>query len=112
MTRDNVTPLIQRVFAEIDALPESEPLAEEMPVYTLPEEEITFTVEKVGDEAYRILGRRVERAAAMTYWDYDEAILRFQRLLDTLGITEALRDAGVQEGDTVYIGEHELEWSD
>ncbi len=48
----------------------------------------------------------------MTYWDYDEAILRFQRLLDTLGVTEALREAGVQEGDTVYIGEHELEWSD
>ncbi len=112
MTRDNVTPLIQRVFGEIDALPEAEPLAEEMPVYTLPDEEITFTVEKVGDEAYRILGRRVERAAAMTYWDYDEAILRFQRLLDTLGVTEALREAGVQEGDTVYIGEHELEWSD
>ncbi len=112
MTRDNVTLLIQRVFAEIDVLPDAEPLADEMPVYTLPEEEIMFTVEKVGDEAYRILGRRVERAAAMTYWDYDEAILRFQRLLDTLGVTAALREAGVQEGDTVYIGEHELEWSD
>ena len=48
----------------------------------------------------------------MTYWDYDEAVLRFQRLLDTLGVTEALRAAGVQEGDTVHIGEHELEWSD
>ncbi len=56
MTRDNVTPLIQRVFAEIDTLPEVEPLADEMPVYTLPEEEIIFTVEKVGDEGYRILG--------------------------------------------------------
>ncbi len=111
-TRDNVTPLIQRVFAQIDALPEPEPLAEEMPIYTLPEEEVIFTVEKVSDEEYRVAGKRIERAAAMTYWDYDEAILRFQRLLDTLGVTAALREAGVVEGDTVYIGDHELEWSE
>ncbi len=48
----------------------------------------------------------------MTYWDYEEAVVRFQKTLDFLGITQALREAGVQEGDTVYIGEHELEWSD
>ncbi|MDZ4770800.1 MAG: Obg family GTPase CgtA [Chloroflexota bacterium] len=48
----------------------------------------------------------------MTYWDYEEAILRFQRMLDTIGVTAALRKAGVEEGDTVFIGEHELEWSD
>jgi GTP-binding protein len=48
----------------------------------------------------------------MTYWDNDASIRRFQRILQTLGIDEALRKAGVQEGDMVYIGEYELEWSD
>jgi len=47
-----------------------------------------------------------------TYWDYEEAVNRFQRMLDTIGVTEALRKAGVEEGDSVYIGENELEWSD
>ncbi|MFN8561096.1 MAG: GTPase ObgE [Anaerolineae bacterium] len=112
VTRENVTALIQRVFAEIAALPEQEPTSEEMPVYTLPEEDVSFSVEQVGEGEYRVVGKRIERAAAMTYWDYDEAILRFQRLLDTVGVTEALRAAGVQEGDTVHIGDHELEWSD
>jgi GTP-binding protein len=110
--QENVTRLVQRMFAEIDALPEPEPETETMPVYSLPEADVTFTVEQVGEGEYRVAGKRIERAAAMTYWDYDEAVLRFQRLLDTLGITQALRDAGVQEGDSVYIGEHELEWSD
>jgi Obg family GTPase CgtA-like protein len=27
-----------------------------------------------------------------------------------MGVTMALREAGVKEGDTVYIGETELEW--
>ena len=46
----------------------------------------------------------------MTYWEYDQSIHRFQRILETLGIDAALRKAGVQEGDTVKIGEYELEW--
>ena len=33
-------------------------------------------------------------------------------MIETLGIDAALRKAGIQEGDTVYIGENELEWTD
>jgi GTP-binding protein len=32
--------------------------------------------------------------------------------LETLGIDKALRQAGVQVGDTVFIGDFELEWQD
>jgi GTP-binding protein len=112
-TQENVNKLVGRMFSEIDMLPAPEPEAdEEMPLYTLPEADVTFTVEPMGDGEFRVVGKRIERAAAMTYWDYDEAVYRFQRLLDTLGVTAALREAGVQEGDTVHIGAHELEWSD
>ena len=112
VAQENVKSLVQRLFAEIDALPEVVSSDEEMPLYTLPEVDVSFKVERAGEGEYRVVGQRIERAAAMTYWDYDEAVLRFQRLLDRVGVTEALRAAGVQEGDTVHIGEHELEWSD
>ncbi|MFN2148602.1 MAG: Obg family GTPase CgtA [Anaerolineales bacterium] len=46
----------------------------------------------------------------MTYWEYDESVRRFQKLMDTLGIEAALREAGIETGDTVHIGEYELEW--
>ena len=48
----------------------------------------------------------------MTYWEYDQSIRRFQHILKALGIEDALRQAGVEEGDIVMIGNHELEWSD
>ena len=48
----------------------------------------------------------------MTYWEHFQSIRRFQRILETLGIEKALREAGVEEGDTVFIGKHELEWQD
>ena len=57
-------------------------------------------------------GAKIERAAKMTYWEFDEAVQRFQKILEVLGVRQALADAGIQEGDTVYIGESELTWSD
>ena len=64
------------------------------------------------DGSWRVAGTRIERAAKMTYWEYDEAVARFQRVLEALGVRRALEEAGVQPGDTVHIGEFELEWSD
>jgi GTP-binding protein len=48
----------------------------------------------------------------MTYWEHSQSVRRFQKILQTLGVEEALRRAGVQPGDTVFIGDFELEWSD
>lgn len=111
-THDGVKLLLQRLFALMDALPEEAPVAEALPIYELPPEEIPFTVEQIGDGEYRVTGKRIERAAAMTYWDYDEAVQRFQNTLQALGVFDRLREMGIQEGDTVVIADHELEWSD
>jgi GTP-binding protein len=87
-------------------------LAEDMPVYK-PEADIAaFAITRESDGAYRVQGARIERAAKMTYWEHDEAVQRFQKILEILGVRKALAAAGIHEGDTVYIGEFELEWSD
>ena len=62
------------------------------------------------DGAYRVRGRRIERAAAQTNFESDESTQRFQRDLSRMGIDEELRRAGVAAGDTVRIGPVELEW--
>jgi GTP-binding protein len=88
------------------------PAGEAVPVYRPNFDESDFTITREPDGAWRISGTRIERAAKMTYWEYDEAVARFQRILDTLGIRHALQQAGVQHGDTVHIGEYELEWNE
>lgn len=103
--------LLYRVAQLLRALPpEEQPV--EMAVFRWPrEDEEGFTITRE-DGGWRVRGPRIERAAARTFWEYDEAVERFQRLLDRLGITQALKEAGVQPGDTVYIGDVELEWSE
>jgi GTP-binding protein len=69
-----------------------------------------FVVERDGDGAYRVRGKRIERIAAQTDFDNEESAERFQRDLSRMGIDAELRRAGVTAGDLVRIGGAELEW--
>lgn len=113
-SQENVQKLVQTLFSMMATLPEAVDTAvtEEIPVYDLPEDTIGFEIHREDDGSYHVTGKRIERAAAMTYWDYDEAVARFQDILEALGVTEALEEAGVQVGDTVFIGGFELEWAE
>ena len=112
LTRENVTALIQRVFQEMAKLPDRRAEeATEVPVYALENGDVPFDI-SVEEGVYYVTGERIERAAAMTYWDYEEAVARFQKILDTLGVSAALEKYGVKPGDTVFIGDFELEWSE
>ena len=97
--------------AELLAQAPPPPEPEEIPVYRVESDPREFRIERI-PEGWRVIGEAIERAAAMTYWEFDQSIRRFQRILQTLGIEAALRDAGVQPGDSVFIGEFELEWQD
>jgi len=82
-----------------------------LPVYRAEADPGAFTISREAD-VWRVSGQAIERAAKMTYWEHYQSVRRFQRILETLGIDKALREAGVQNGDTVQIGEFELEWQD
>jgi GTP-binding protein len=85
---------------------------DEIPVYRLEDDPEAFEIFREEDGSWRVVGKAIERAAAMTYWEYEEAVRRFQRILEHLGIQDALEEKGAQPGDTVHIGEFELEWQD
>jgi GTP-binding protein len=118
LTGEGVQTLLRRVVALLDELPEPASLADEPAVYRPEIDEDFFEIEREGTERtpglarWRVSGVRIERAAAMTNWDYYESGLRFQRILDVMGISKALEKAGVEDGDTVAIGGTELVWGE
>jgi GTP-binding protein len=108
-----VREMLYRVRQLLEELPAPLPL-EELPVLQ-PEDDEAFAISREmteDGEAWRVSGTKIERVAAMTYWEFSEAVARFQRILNAMGITDALREAGVQPGDQVIIGNEVLEWSD
>jgi len=110
---EGVDVLLHRAAAVLAVLPPMPPavLAEPLPIPG-GEEDKSFTITREPDGGWRVRGRYIEKIVIMTRWDYYDAVLRFQRILEALGINQALRERGVKEGDTVRIGEMELEWSD
>ncbi len=87
------------------------PVIEQVPVYRLETDPRAFTITRTSN-GWRVSGGSIERAAQMTYWEHMQSVRRFQRILETLGVEDALRKAGAQNGDTVFISEYELEWQD
>jgi GTP-binding protein len=111
LARQGTRELMHRVAQRLAELPppETEP-AIEIPVLR-PDEDEDYTIERRSG-AWHVRGTRIERLARMTRWDLYEAVSRFQKTLERMGITQALEDAGVRTGDTVFIGEVELEWGE
>ena len=112
LAKEGTRELLYRAAHMLTELPERvEATERELPVFRLGEDEGAFAVEREAD-GWRVRGVRIERLAAMTVWNLDEAVRRFQRMLERVGITAALEEAGVQPGDTVRIGDQELVWEE
>ena len=109
-THENLTPVLWKAHELLQQVQQAEP-EPEVPVYKPEEDPHAFKVSRE-NEGWRITGVSIERAAEMTYWEHDGSRRRFQHLMDKLGVDDALRKAGVQEGDSVFVGEYELEWQE
>lgn len=111
VTGENVRELLFAAYHALRRVKASpQPQEDEMPVYGPPSDPDEFEILRDPDGVWRVEGEGIERAAAMTYWEHDEAVRRFQRLMSRVGLDEALRKAGVARGESVRIGEYELEW--
>jgi GTP-binding protein len=108
LTRANTREVLIKTVQVLSQIP-AELEKEDVPVYSVESDPNEFSISRIS-EGWKVSGASIERAAQMTYWEYDQSVRRFQRILQTLGINEALREAGVQEGDSVFIADFELEW--
>jgi GTP-binding protein len=105
-----VRSLLYRAAQLLKEIPEAPEVAD-FPVYRVETDPNEFSISQI-PEGWLVEGEAIERAAAMTYWEHYQSVRRFHRILEILEIDKALREAGVSEGDTVFIGEYELEWQD
>src|SRR3990172_2341699 len=112
LARTNTRELLIKAHRKLQETPPLEEVELPLPVYKPKEDPREFVVTREGANEWRISGTAIERAASMTYWQHDGSVRRFQKIMGALGVDQALRSAGVQEGDTVAIGDFELEWQE
>jgi len=69
-----------------------------------------FTVERAGD-AFVVHGMQIERLFAKADLENEDAVRYLQEVVERAGLNDALRRAGAVPGDTVVVGEQELEFA-
>ncbi|MBV9332448.1 MAG: GTPase ObgE [Candidatus Eremiobacteraeota bacterium] len=109
VTGEGVRDLIRAVARTIESSPI--PQTPEPPVRIELAASDAFAIERRDDGTFVISGERVERLAAMTNFDSDEALARFERALGRMGVEKRLAEMGAAEGDTVRIGPYEFTYS-
>ena len=113
VTGEGISELLKRVSQVLKELPKEELYdeVEDKKVYTLQEEQEGFTIKKE-DGIFVVDGPAVDRVMRRVNLEDNESMYYFQKCLDSLGVNQKLKEAGVQEGDTVNICGWELEWYD
>jgi GTP-binding protein len=110
LIHQDLQPVLWKVLELVQKAPEPE-VTEKMPIYRPEEDPNEFHIE-VEEGGFRVIGKAIQRAAKMTYWEHEGSLRRFQKLLETLGVEAALRDMGIEEGQSVFVEDYELEWQD
>ena len=113
VTGEGISELLKRVSQVLKELPKEELYdeVEDKKVYTLQEEQEGYTIKKE-DGIFVVDGPAVDRVVRRVNLEDNESMYYFQKCLDSLGVNQKLKEAGVQEGDTVNICGWELEWYD
>lgn len=105
--------VLYRAAQMLKELPIPQPVTvSEVPVIR-PKLNAPFSITRAPDASWHVTGERVEQLAIRHRFDSEESLMSFHKAITKLGIIAALHEAGVKDGDTVWIGEdYELEWQD
>jgi GTP-binding protein len=105
---EEVQPLVYRLAGMLDNIEEPPELTDVERVVRV-DEGPRFTINRE-DGVFVVGGKEIERHYAMTDFNNEEAVKRFQRIIKLMGIEDELRRQGAKEGDTVRIGELEFDY--
>ncbi|BDR59241.1 GTPase ObgE [Xylocopilactobacillus apicola] len=114
-THKGIDDLVAAMFNELSKVPrvvEEKNSALKHVDYKFTPEEEGFKITKLDEGRYELESEKVIKLLDRSNLDYYDGVMRFARSLRKMGVDEALRNFGVQDGDTVVIKDFELEFRD
>lgn len=108
-TGSGISELLRRVAQRLTEIPKP------TPIQILQEEEaapaFSFEIKKVGPGQFQVEGEWILRRIRRFNLEQEESQRRLGKLFRLWGVDDALLEAGIKEGDTVYVGENEFMFS-
>ena len=108
-TNPNFKDLMYATIKMLDTCPPAEPFSEEE-LYDLSDFDTEPYVIERQNDVYFVSGRAMDHLIASVNFDNEESLNFFHRSLRRMGVIDALREKGAQEGDTVVVGDMEFDF--
>lgn len=116
LTKSGLSNLLYSIADTLEKIPKNafetqeEDLQDERVIYRHEKDDESFRITRDPDGAYVLTGPQIERLFKMTDFNRDESVRRFARQMRHLGIDEALRKRGAEDGDIVRLLDFEFEF--
>jgi GTP-binding protein len=109
LTGEGVRALMYHLAGRLETLPAPAEQVEPAPVIR-PRGIEPVQIERISPALFRVAGTGIERMAAKLDKSNAEALARFHRSLERMGIIGELKGKGAAEGDRVLIGKEEFDF--
>lgn len=107
---ENLDALINFVGKRLEEIiPEVEPV-NEIKIFDVDKEDDPVIIERNDAAEFIVRNKNLEKIVAMTNFDNDEGLRRFQFIWRMKNLDALLKARGIKEGMTVHIGGLEFEW--
>ncbi len=111
LSSDGVSEMLDAVYEELQNQPKIKPIEVEEFSYDKPDED-EFEIVRDEDGAYVVIGPLTDLLARNVVLDDMDSLAYMQKTLREKGVIKALKNEGINNGDTVVIGEIEFEFLD
>lgn len=110
-TGHNIEQLLYRLLEVVRSASSATPVPVLMPVGSRKADDDSWEVVRV-DDCWEVAGKRIEKLIAMTDLENWEAVRQLHRKLQRIGVIDKLKEAGVQDGDEVIMGDYVFTFED
>ena len=110
-TKQNIDEFLQLVIKKVEEIPKPHIEVEvEEDLGAFDNDDSAYGVYKVDKNSYVVEGGKIIRLANVTDSRNHEQIHRFQNIMMNMGVFDALKEAGIKDGDSVKIGHIEFDY--
>lgn len=111
VTKEGVNELVSFISQKVDEIPQPEfEIEVEEDFAASDNDDSEYSIYKGNKNTFVVTGGRVERLASVTDIRNSEQMYRFQNILSSMGVLDALRNTDIKDGDTVCVGKIEFSY--
>ena len=113
-TKQNLDEIMKFIYKKVEEIPKPELFVEvEEDEGAFDNDDSAYEVYKEDKQTYIVEGGKIFRLANVTNARNTQQVLRFENILKSMGVFEALKASGAKDGDTIKIGHLEFTyWQD